>query len=90
MSLSIDNLKVEELLESTGVDTSFFNPSFPIEDSAPFYPTNAAGGVSFPYTEVDTTEARANLLRLRKQIETSGTPLIDSDELDAEIREIRG
>ena len=87
MSLSIDRIKVEELLKMTGDQTSLFNPIFPIDDRAPFYPTNMAGG--FLYSESLTPDARGNLLNLRKRIETTGIPLLDSEELDAEIRESR-
>jgi len=88
MSFSINNSKVEELLESTSNLGAAFPSIFAIED-APVYPTHTAGGVAFAYSEPVSPDARANLLSLRKRIEDSGLELINSDDLDSEIREIR-
>lgn len=92
MSFSIDNAKIEELLQSPGVGHDVFPFSKSIvsmEDDTPFYPTNMAGGVTFSYSEPVSSHVRTNLLNLRAEIEASGIRLTSSEELDAEIRGIR-
>jgi hypothetical protein len=85
MLFAIDNHKVEKLLASSplGYEVSISSVDVTIENYAPFYPSLPAGGTI-------QTGAREHLLALRRKIEASGTPLISADDLESEMREMRG
>jgi hypothetical protein len=92
MLLSIDNGKVAELLRSSGggyvVSSSDVQPVAGNYTAA--YPTSseASGTVCDPTSRV-TIETRERLLSARREIERSGAPLKNPDELTAEIEEMR-
>ena len=92
MSFSINNAKVEELRTSNHGE--YHPQTYMVEATATnlassYYPNYPAGGISYGSTVLVTPEAREHLMALRRRIEGSGIPLVSSDELDAEIREMR-
>jgi hypothetical protein len=92
MSFSINSAKVEELLASGGSwsgEIPFSEATLVPENDACFYPSYSVGGTTYAFPALITSGTREHLLALRKRIEASGVPLISTDELDAEIREMR-
>ena len=91
MLFSIDNSKVEELLAASpmGYEVSTSSVDTIIENFSPLYPNCPAGGTTYGSPALVTSETRAHLASLRRRVVDSGIPLVNSDELDAEIREMR-
>ncbi len=85
MLFVIDNAKVEELLASSHLSYAASGTliSVATENYAPVYPSPPVGGTTL------LSGTREHLLALRRKIEASGTPLINADDLDSEIREMR-
>ncbi len=88
MSFSINESKVEELLKSSNkgyeVSTSTVGPG--VENYAPCY---VASGTTYVAPSLVTEEARDHLMTLRRQIEESGIPLKNADDLTMEIGKMR-
>jgi hypothetical protein len=89
MSLSINSSKIEEELSRTDKTYAVYCrqlDSLPIEPEEPS--VSVFGTVSkIPY---DVERSKERLLSLRKQIVESSAPLLDAEELQREINEIRG
>ena len=92
MLLSIDNTKVEELTASLRNAGYAVSPSLveaTIESSSPIYPNYPPGGTTCSSHNLVTPESKEHLSALRRKIERSGIPLVDADDLESELREMR-
>lgn len=74
MSFSIDESKVEELMQA---------------ELMRYPPPYAVSGASYAAPVLVTAESRERLVALRRKIEESGSPLRSADELAREIAEMR-
>jgi hypothetical protein len=91
MSLSINESKIAELLESSSKGYTVSDVPLVIENSSPIYPaTSEVSGTVYTAPALVTAETRELLIAARRQIEESGIPLKSVSELKKEIDEIRG
>jgi hypothetical protein len=88
MSLSISSEKVEEVLEEM-LKMENNQPSDIGQPNSDYYSAYDVGGIEYAPAHLVTEEGRQNLHSLRQKIEASGTHLLDSDELDEEMRAMR-
>jgi hypothetical protein len=91
MSLSIDEAKVAELLESSNKGYTVENVPMVVENCNPAYPiTSEVSGTVYTAPVLVTAETRERLMSVRRQIEESGVRLKSAAELTREIDEMRG
>ncbi len=92
MSFTINNAKVEEL-QAAGHEDYVTQPSVAdvtVANLASYYLSyDGVGGTTFGSSGLVTPDTRERLLSLRRRIEGAGIPLLNAEELDAEIREMR-
>jgi hypothetical protein len=92
MSFTINNAKLEEL-QAAGHEDYGTQPSVAdaaVANLASYYMSyDGVGGTTYGPSALVTPDTREHLLTLRRRIEGAGIPLMNAEELDSEIREMR-
>ena len=91
--LDIDETRIEKLLHETpkqwyGIQAH--NAPIPAEAESPIFPSNAGSTVAQSSLLISAEESRSRLLFLRSRIVQSGTRLLDEEQLQSQIDEIKG
>lgn len=92
MSFTINNAKVAEL-QAAGHEDYVTQPCVAdaaVANLASYYLSyDGVGGTTYGSSALVTPDTREHLLSLRRKIEEARVPLVNAEELDSEIREMR-